>query len=60
MTNEIETVWFHDSVKVTHEDNMNSTLHVDGKVKKFYVGETAWMDAERDGYDLAIERMYRK
>lgn len=59
MTNEIETVWFHNDIRVDHIDSMNSELFVGEYRRKAYYGETAWMDAERDGYDLAIERMYR-
>ena len=59
MTNETETVYFHDSVCVKHLDNMNSVLYVDAKRKQRYHGETAWMDAERDANDIALERMYQ-
>lgn len=58
MTNEVETIYFHDSVVVKHLDNMNSVLYVDTKRKKRYHGETAWMDAERDANDIAVKRMY--
>ena len=58
MTDNTETVYFHDSVVVKHLDNMNSVLYVDAKRKMRYHGETAWMDAERDASDIAMERMY--
>ena len=59
MTNEIETVWFHDGIKVDHIDSFTSELYIDGFLAKRYNGETAWMDAERDAYDLAVKRMYQ-
>ena len=59
MTDNTETVYFHDSVVVKHLDNMNSVLYVDAKRKQRYHGETAWMDAERDANDIALERMYQ-
>lgn len=60
MTDNIETVYFHDSVVVKHLDNMNSVLYVDAKRKQRYYGETAWSDAERDAYDISVKRMYQK
>ena len=41
MTDNTETVYFHDSVVVKHLDNMNSVLYVDAKRKMRYHGETA-------------------
>lgn len=58
MTNQVETIYFHDSVVVKHLDNMNSVLYVDAKRKQRYYGETAWMDAERDANDIAIKRKH--
>lgn len=56
----METIYFHDSVYVEHLDAMNSRLWKDGELEAEYgPSEVAWQDAERDAYDIAVERMYR-
>lgn len=39
-------------------DGMFANVKVDGKTVTAFMGETAWMDAEREAFDLVMAKQY--